>query len=137
MTSTLRERPAVGPAGDTTLQHRPYPHYRIIVLDDDVNTFQHVVKCLVTFLPGLTRDQAWAMAQQVDGEGSAVVWTGPQRWSGQVPRSRLNSTTDNWVTMGSPWRPWSQSEIQDRDRPQQAGTSRPTMGPPHQHVSGA
>ncbi|MCY3653487.1 MAG: ATP-dependent Clp protease adapter ClpS [Synechococcus sp. SB0665_bin_28] len=78
MTSTLRERPAVGPAGDTTLQHRPYPHYRIIVLDDDVNTFQHVVKCLVTFLPGLTRDQAWAMAQQVDGEGSAVVWTGPQ-----------------------------------------------------------
>ena len=56
----------------------PTPNYRIIILDDDVNTFQHVVDCLVTFLPGLTRDHAWAMARQVDGEGSAVVWTGPQ-----------------------------------------------------------
>ena len=74
MTSTLKVRPAKDPA----LRRRPYPHYRIIVLDDDVNTFQHVVKCLVTFLPGTTREQAWAMAQQVDGEGSAVVWTGPQ-----------------------------------------------------------
>jgi len=78
MTSTLKERQAVGPARKTALRHRLYPHYRIIVLDDDVNTFQHVVKCLVTFLPGLTRDRAWAMAQEVDGEGSAVVWTGPQ-----------------------------------------------------------
>ena len=74
MTSTLKTRPI----RDTALQARSYPHYRIIVLDDDVNTFQHVVDCLVRFLPGLTRDQAWAMARQVDGEGSAVVWIGPQ-----------------------------------------------------------
>lgn len=74
MTSTLTGRPA----RDTALQHRPYPHYRIIVLDDDVNTFQHVADCLARFLPGLTRDQAWALARQVDAEGSAVVWTGPQ-----------------------------------------------------------
>ena len=74
MTSKLRERSV----RDRALQSRSYPHYRIIILDDDVNTFQHVVDCLVTFLPGLTRDQAWAMARQVDGQGSAVVWVGPQ-----------------------------------------------------------
>ncbi|MCY4055588.1 MAG: ATP-dependent Clp protease adapter ClpS [Cyanobacteria bacterium MAG CAR3_bin_5] len=93
MTSTLKERQAAQSAGKTALRHRPYPHYRIIILDDDVNTFQHVVKCLVTFLPGLTRDRAWAMAQEVDGEGSAVVWTGPQEqaelYHGQLGRHGL------------------------------------------------
>jgi len=56
----------------------PYPNYRITVLDDDVNTFQHVVDCLVKILPGMQPDRAWQLAHQIDGEGAAVVWTGPQ-----------------------------------------------------------
>jgi ATP-dependent Clp protease adaptor protein ClpS len=55
-----------------------YPNYRVIVLDDDVNTFQHVVECLMRYLPGMNPDKAWALARRIDGEGSAVVWTGPQ-----------------------------------------------------------
>ena len=57
---------------------RPYPHYRVIVLDDNVNTFQHVVECLVRYLPGMTPDRAWELAHRIDSQGSAVVWSGPQ-----------------------------------------------------------
>ena len=30
-----------------------YPEARVIVLDDDVNTFQHVVDCLRKIIPGM------------------------------------------------------------------------------------
>jgi ATP-dependent Clp protease adaptor protein ClpS len=59
-------------------QLSPYPNYRVIVLDDDVNTFQHVVDVLVKHLPGMQPDRAWELAHRIDGEGSAVVWSGPQ-----------------------------------------------------------
>jgi len=59
-------------------QRSPYPNYRVIVLDDDVNTFQHVVDVLVKHLPGMQPDRAWELAHRIDGEGSAVVWSGPQ-----------------------------------------------------------
>ena len=28
-------------------------------------------------IPGMTPDQAWSLAHQIDSSGSAVVWTGP------------------------------------------------------------
>ena len=66
----------------TTLERQglraPYPNCRVVVLDDDVNTFQHVVECLVRYIPAMTPDQAWELAHRIDGEGSAVVWCGPQ-----------------------------------------------------------
>jgi ATP-dependent Clp protease adaptor protein ClpS len=78
---------SVGSASATsspaTVQERsrvrqPYPNYRVIVLDDDVNTFQHVVECLVRHIPAMQPDQAWNLAQCIDSQGSAVVWSGPQ-----------------------------------------------------------
>lgn len=57
---------------------RPYPNFKVVVLDDDVNTFQHVVECLVRYIPGVNPDRAWELAHRIDGEGSAVVWCGPQ-----------------------------------------------------------
>lgn len=54
-----------------------YPNYRVIVLDDNINTFQHVVDCLCKIIPGMGSDRAWALAHQVDGQGSAEVWCGP------------------------------------------------------------
>ena len=50
----------------------------VIVLDDDVNTFQHVVDCLVRHLPAMQPDQAWTLAHRIDSEGAATVWRGPQ-----------------------------------------------------------
>ena len=55
-----------------------YPSYKVVVLDDDVNTFQHVVECLVRYIPAMQPNQAWELAHRIDGEGSAVVWCGPQ-----------------------------------------------------------
>ncbi len=54
-----------------------YPQARVIVLDDDVNTFEHVVECLCKIVPGMNTDRAWALARRIDGEGSAEVWCGP------------------------------------------------------------
>ena len=54
-----------------------YPEGSVIVLDDDHNTFQHVVEVLVRYIPGMNPDRAWELAHQIDGQGSAVVWSGP------------------------------------------------------------
>ena len=54
-----------------------YPEARIIVLDDDFNTFEHVANCLETIIPGMSRDRSWELAVEVDSTGSAEVWRGP------------------------------------------------------------
>ena len=78
-----RRPPLATASSPTAVQERqqlrqPYPNYRVIVLDDNVNTFQHVVDCLVRHLPGMQPDRAWDLAHRIDQEGSAVVWRGPQ-----------------------------------------------------------
>ncbi len=60
----------------TRRQH--YPNYKVIVLNDDVNTFQHVANCLMKYIPAMTPDRAWELTNQVHYEGQAVVWVGPQ-----------------------------------------------------------
>ena len=71
----------VSNAGITVLDpkttKRKYPEARIIVLDDDFNTFEHVANSLVTILPGMSREISWKLAVEVDSEGSAEVWRGP------------------------------------------------------------
>ena len=56
---------------------RKYPEARIIVLDDDFNTFEHVANCLEAIIPGMNRARSWKLAVEVDSEGSAEVWRGP------------------------------------------------------------
>ena len=68
--------------GSTSLLERErttqrYPQARVIVLDDDVNTFQHVVDCLRRIIPGMSEDKAWDLANRVDSQGAAEVWSGP------------------------------------------------------------
>lgn len=55
-----------------------YPNYKIIVLNDDFNTFQHVANCLMKYIPNMTSDRAWELTNQVHYEGQAIVWVGPQ-----------------------------------------------------------
>ena len=54
-----------------------YPDARIIVLDDNFNSFEHVANCLVTIIPGMSEKRSWELAVEVDKEGSAEVWRGP------------------------------------------------------------
>ena len=62
---------------DPKITKKKYPEARIIVLDDDFNTFQHVANCLVTIVPGISEKRSWELAVEVDRDGSAEVWRGP------------------------------------------------------------
>ena len=53
-----------------------YPVARVIVLDDNINTFQHVAYCIQTIIPGMNEQRAWDLTIKVDKTGSAEVWRG-------------------------------------------------------------
>ena len=53
-----------------------YPEVRVIVLDDNFNTFQHVANCLLSIIPSMCERRAWFLTIQVDKSGSAEVWRG-------------------------------------------------------------
>lgn len=69
--------PTVTPEKTTTVVRKLYPNYKVIVLNDDFNTFDHVAQCLMTYIPSMTSDRAWELTNQVHYEGQAIVWTGP------------------------------------------------------------
>ena len=58
-------------------QKTKYPEARIIVLNDNLNTFEHVANCLLLIIPGMSKKKAWDLAVKVDKTGSAEVWRGP------------------------------------------------------------
>ena len=62
---------------DPKTKKRKYPEAKIIVLDDNFNTFEYVAKCLVKIIPGMSEKRSWDLAVEVDSEGSAEVWRGP------------------------------------------------------------
>ena len=55
---------------------KKYPEVRIIVLDDDFNTFEHVANSLEAVIPGMSIEISWKLAVEVDSEGLAEVWRG-------------------------------------------------------------
>jgi ATP-dependent Clp protease adaptor protein ClpS len=65
------ERPRVG--GPGTGQGGGW---RVIVLNDNHNTFDHVAKTLAKIIPSLTVDQGYKIADQIHNTGQAIVWTG-------------------------------------------------------------
>jgi len=62
----------------TQVVKKTYPNYKVIVLNDDFNTFDHVANCLIKYIPDMTTDRAWELTNQVHYQGQAIVWTGPQ-----------------------------------------------------------
>ena len=67
-----RKRPT---RGSGTGLGRPW---RVIVLNDDHNTFQGVAFALSNVLPGVSYDQGMALANRIHNTGQAVVWSGPR-----------------------------------------------------------
>ena len=53
-----------------------YPEARVIVLDDNFNTFQHVANSILVIIPGMSEKRSWDIAIKVDKSGSAEVWRG-------------------------------------------------------------
>ena len=50
--------------------------WRVIVLNDDHNTFEGVARALARVLPGVSYEGGMKMANTIHSSGRAVVWTG-------------------------------------------------------------
>jgi ATP-dependent Clp protease adaptor protein ClpS len=65
------ERPHVrGPGGGLGGQ------WRVIVRNDDHNTFDHVAHTLARYIPGVTVAGGYDFADRIHITGLAIVWTG-------------------------------------------------------------
>jgi ATP-dependent Clp protease adaptor protein ClpS len=65
------EKPRVGGPG-TGIDD----NWRVIVLNDDHNTFDGVASALARVIPGMSFDQGMQMANRIHNSGRAIVWTG-------------------------------------------------------------
>ena len=73
MSTTTTERPRTsGP--DSGLGG----NWRVIVKNDNHNTFEHVAQTLAWVLPGVSLDQGHQMAARIHSGGQAIVWSGPR-----------------------------------------------------------
>jgi ATP-dependent Clp protease adaptor protein ClpS len=70
MSQTI-ELPRVGGPGTGT-----GGSWKVIVRNDNHNTFDHVAATLAKVVPGVTLDQGYAMAERIHNSGLAIVWTG-------------------------------------------------------------
>ncbi len=50
--------------------------WRVIVLNDDHNTFDGVAFALAHVIPGIDFDRGMALANRIHNSGQAVVWSG-------------------------------------------------------------
>jgi ATP-dependent Clp protease adaptor protein ClpS len=50
--------------------------WRVIVRNDNHNTFEHVASTLARVLPGVSLDRGYAFADQIHNKGLAIVWSG-------------------------------------------------------------
>jgi ATP-dependent Clp protease adaptor protein ClpS len=52
--------------------------WRVIVRNDDHNTFDGVARILSSAIPGITVDHGYAIADRIHNTGLAIVWSGHQ-----------------------------------------------------------
>ena len=50
--------------------------WRVIVLNDDHNTFEGVASALARVIPGVSYDKGLAIADRIHNTGQAIVWSG-------------------------------------------------------------
>ena len=70
MTETIEQPRTAGP--DSGLGG----HWRVIVRNDNHNTFDHVAGTLAAFIPGVNGDRGYAIADRIHKSGQAIVWSG-------------------------------------------------------------
>ena len=52
--------------------------WRVIVRNDSHNTFDHVAQTLAAFIPGVSVDRGYAIADRIHNSGQAIVWSWPR-----------------------------------------------------------
>jgi ATP-dependent Clp protease adaptor protein ClpS len=50
--------------------------WRVIVRNDNHNTFEHVAQTLARVIPGVSLERGHEIADQVHNSGQAIVWSG-------------------------------------------------------------
>ena len=70
-TAEVVERPRVGEPGSGL-----GGAWRVIVLNDNHNTFDGVASALARIIPGVSLDQGYAIADRIHNAGQAIVWSG-------------------------------------------------------------
>jgi ATP-dependent Clp protease adaptor protein ClpS len=64
--------------------------WKVVVLNDDHNTFDHVAETLARVLPAVTLADGYRLADQIHNAGLAIVWSG-QRDEAEEYWERLES----------------------------------------------
>jgi ATP-dependent Clp protease adaptor protein ClpS len=52
--------------------------WRVLVLNDNYNTFDHVAETLCRVVPGITLADGYRLADRIHNSGCAIVWSGPR-----------------------------------------------------------
>lgn len=52
--------------------------WRVVVLNDDFNTFDHVAETLASVIPGISLAEGYRFADRIHNTGCAIVWSGPR-----------------------------------------------------------
>ena len=85
MATTTRRKPrSAGPGsgrGDA---------WRVIVLNDNHNTFQGVAFALASVVPGVSYERGLALADRIHHSGQAIVWSG-HRELAELYRAQLEA----------------------------------------------
>jgi ATP-dependent Clp protease adaptor protein ClpS len=71
VSSETVERPRVGGPGSEL-----GGGWRVIVLNDQHNTFDGVASALARTIPGVSLDRGYAIADRIHSRGQAIVWSG-------------------------------------------------------------
>ncbi len=69
-TDTIERSRDVGPASGLGGE------WRVIVRNDNHNTFEHVAATLAAVLPGVSLGQGHRLANEIHNSGQAIVWSG-------------------------------------------------------------
>ncbi|HEY2592679.1 MAG TPA: ATP-dependent Clp protease adaptor ClpS [Chloroflexota bacterium] len=72
MSLTLELPRTAGPGGDLG------GLWRVVVLNDSHNTFDHVAETLAATIPGVTLADGYRMADRIHNNNCAIVFSGPR-----------------------------------------------------------
>ncbi len=67
------ERPRSAGPGEGTSDN-----WKVIVKNDDHNTFEGVASALARVIPGVGYEAGMALANRIHSSGQAIVWSGPR-----------------------------------------------------------
>lgn len=72
MTTTVEKPRGAGPGAGLGGE------WRVIVRNDNHNTFDHVAETLARVIPGVSVAGGHEMADRIHSSGQAIVWSGPR-----------------------------------------------------------